>query len=69
MLKKGSAHMQVIIAGITVLGAVGAIMFLSFQDMNGWVKAALVALVVFIAVYSMARIKPKETTSKKDTNK
>jgi predicted benzoate:H+ symporter BenE len=61
--------MQVIIAGIAVLGAVGTIIFLSFQDMNGGVKAALVTLTVFIAVYSLARIKPKETTSEKDTNK
>ena len=61
--------MQVIIAGIAVLGAVGAVIFLSFQDMNGVVKAALVALMVFISVYSMARIKPKETTSGKDTDK
>lgn len=61
--------MQVIIAGIAVLGAVGTIIFLSFIDMNGGVKAALVALMVFIAVYSMARIKTKETTSGKDTNK
>ncbi|MFA5800770.1 MAG: hypothetical protein WC840_07545 [Candidatus Peribacteraceae bacterium] len=61
--------MQVIIAGIAVLGAVGTIIFLSFQDMNGGIKAALVALMVFIAVYCMARIQPKETTSEKDTNK
>jgi len=69
MLKKGSAHMQVIIAGIAVFGAVGTIIFLSFQDMNGVVKAALVALMVFIAVYCLARIQPKETTSEKDTGK
>ena len=61
--------MQVIIAGIAVFGAVGTIIFLSFIDMNGGVKAALVALMVFIAVYSLARIQPKETTSEKDAGK
>ena len=69
MLKKGSGHMQVIIGGIAVFGAVGIIIFLSFMDMNGGVKAALVALLVLIAVYSLARIQPKETTSEKDTGK
>ena len=69
MLKKGSSHLQVIIAGIAVFGAVGTIIFLSFIDMNGGVKAALVALMVFIAVYSLARIQPKETTSEKDAGK
>jgi len=61
--------MQVIIASIAVFGAVGTIIFLSFQDMNGGVKVAIVALVVLIAVYSMARIQPKETKSEKDTGK
>ena len=61
--------MLVIIASIAVFGAVGTIIFLSFQDMNGGVKVAIVALVVLIAVYSMARIQPKETKSEKDTGK
>ena len=69
MLKKGSAHMQVIIAGIAVLGAVGTIIFLSFMNMNGGVKAALVAMAVLFAVYSLARIQSKETTSEKNTGK
>ncbi len=57
--------MQVIIAGIGVFGAVAVIIFLSTVAMNGGVKVAIVALVVFIAVYSMARIQPKETKSEK----
>ena len=69
MLKNGSAHMQIIIAGIAVFGAVGIIIFLSFLDMNGGVKAAIVAMVVLFAVYSLARIQPKETKSEKDTGK
>ena len=69
MLKKGSSHLQVIIAGIAVFSAVGIIIFLSSLDMNGGVKAAIIVLVVLIAVYSLARIQPKETTSEKDTGK
>ena len=61
--------MQVIIAGISVFGAVAVIIFLSTVAINGGIKVAIVALVVFIAVYSMARIQPKETTSEKDTGK
>jgi hypothetical protein len=61
--------MQVIIAGIAVFGAVAVIIFLSTVAINGGIKVAIVALVVFIAVYSMARIPPQKTTSKKDTGK
>ena len=61
--------MQIIIAVIAVFGSVGIIVFLSTLNMNGGVKAAIVALVVFIAVYSMARIQPKETKSENDTGK
>jgi len=61
--------MQVIIAGIAVFGVVAVIIFLSTVAINGGVKVAIVALVVFIAVYSMARIQPKESKSGKDTEK
>lgn len=55
--------MQVIIAVIAIFAAAGTIMFLGSLDINGAVKAALAAMVVLIAVFSMARIQPKETTS------
>ena len=61
--------MQVIIAGIGVFGAVAVIIFLSTVAINGGVKVAIVALVVLIAVYGMARIGAKETKSGKDTGK
>ena len=61
--------MQVIIGIIGVFGAVAIIILLSSLDMGGGIKAAIIVLVVFIAVYSMARIQPKETTSEKDTGK
>ncbi len=61
--------MQVIIAVIAVIGAAGVIVFLSSLDMNGVIKAGVAALMVFIAVYSMARIQPGETTAEKDAVK
>jgi hypothetical protein len=61
--------MQIIIAVIGVFGAAGTIMFLSTVDMVGGVKAAIVAVVVLIAVYSMARIQPKASQSEQDTEK
>jgi hypothetical protein len=61
--------MQVIIADIAVFCAVGLIIFLSYVNMSGAVKIPLVALLVLVAVYSMARIQPKETASKKDIGK
>jgi membrane protein implicated in regulation of membrane protease activity len=53
--------MQIIIAILCVFGAVAVIVFLSTLAMNGVVKVAIVALVVLIAVYRMARIKLKES--------
>jgi hypothetical protein len=61
--------MQVIIAGIGVFGAVAVIIFLSTVAVNGGVKVAIVALVVLIAVYSMARIQPKDSKAGKDAGK
>jgi hypothetical protein len=61
--------MQIIIAVIGVFGAAGTIAVLSTVDMAGGVKAAIIAVVVFIAVYSMARIQPKASQSEKDTEK
>ncbi|MCX5839132.1 MAG: hypothetical protein NTW71_11540 [Deltaproteobacteria bacterium] len=56
--------MQIIISIICVFGAVAVIIFLSALAMNGVVKVAIVSLVVLIAVYSMARIQPKESKPK-----
>jgi hypothetical protein len=61
--------MQLVIAIISVLGAAGVIVFTSPLDIGGGVKAVIVALVVLIAVYSMARIQPKATNPEEDTGK
>lgn len=61
--------MQVIIGIIAVFGAVGIIMLLSAMDVGAGVKAAIIVLVVFIAVYCLARIQRKETKSERDTGK
>ena len=59
--------MQLIIAVISVLGAAGIIVFTSTLDVGGGVTAVIVAVAVLIAVYSMARIQPRETNPEKDT--
>jgi hypothetical protein len=58
--------MQVIIGIIGVLGAAATIILLHDVDMIGGVKAAIIAVVILVAVYCMARIQPKE--SKLETN-
>ena len=60
--------MQIIIAVIAVFGAAGIIVLSSTLDMGGVVKAVVVSLAVFFAVYSMARIHTKDTKSEKETN-
>ncbi len=56
--------MNVIIAIICVFGTAGGIILVSTLDLGGWLKAAIVAPAVLLAVYSMARIQPKETEMK-----
>lgn len=60
--------MQIIIAVIAVFGAAGIIVLSSTLDMGGVVKAVVVSLAVFFAVYGMARIHTNDTKSEKDTN-
>lgn len=69
MFKEGSEQMQVIIGVIGVLGGAVVILLLSALDISGGVKAVIIPVVVLIAVYSMARIQPKETRSEQDTEK
>jgi|WetSurMetagenome_2_1015567.scaffolds.fasta_scaffold1255517_1 hypothetical protein len=61
--------MNVIIAILGVFGAVATIISLSTVAMNGGVKAAIIALVVLLAVYSMARIPSKESEFEKNALK
>jgi amino acid transporter len=61
--------MQLIFAGISILIFFVATVSLGPLDLSGWLKAAIVVPLVFLVVYSMARIMPKETTSKTDTGK
>ena len=61
--------MQVFIGGIGVFGAVAIIIFLSTLNMVDVIKVPIIALAIFIAVYCLARIQPKEPQSGKDTGK
>ena len=65
----GSVHMNIIIAIICVFGAVATIMLVSTLGLGSWLKAAIIVPVVFLAVYSMARIQPKEPEAEKDNGK
>ncbi len=55
--------MNVIIAIICVLGSAATIILTSMLELGTWLKAAIVVPAVLIAVYSMARIQPKEPES------
>lgn len=61
--------MDKIIAIIGVFCAIGIVILLSIEDMSGNVKLPIVVPLVLIAVYSMARIQPKESKSGKGTGK
>jgi membrane protein implicated in regulation of membrane protease activity len=61
--------MQYIFAGICLFGAVATMVFLRFLHLGGWLTAAILIPLVLLAVYSLARIQPKETKSEKDTGK
>jgi hypothetical protein len=61
--------MHVTIAIMGVIAAAAAIIFLSTVAMNGFVKAAVLTLVILLAVYGMARIPPNKSKCEKDTGK
>jgi ABC-type phosphate transport system permease subunit len=62
-------HMQFIFAGLSILVFFVTTMNLGSLDLGGWLKAAIVIPLVFLVVYSMARIMPKELRSEKETKK
>jgi amino acid transporter len=59
--------MQFIFAGISMIIFFAVTLTLGQLNLGGWLKAAIIVPLVLLVVYSMARIMPKETTSKKDT--
>ena len=61
--------MDIIIAIICVFGAAATIILVSTLGLVSWLKAAIIVPVVFLAIYSMARIPPKEPEAEKNTGK
>ena len=61
--------MDIIIAIICVFGASATIILVSTLDLGTMLKAAIVIPMVLLAVYSMARIPPKEPEAEKNTGK
>jgi hypothetical protein len=62
--------MRIIIIGIGLLSAFGIVILLGlFQDMSNNDKVPILALLVFIAAFSLVRMKSKNTKSGKATNK
>jgi hypothetical protein len=59
--------MQIIFAGISMVIFFAVTLILGQLNLGGWLKAGIIIPLVLLVVYSMARIMPKETTSKKDT--
>lgn len=52
--------MQIIFAAICVVIFFGVTVSLGSVDMSSWLKAAAIVPLVFLVVYSLARIRPKE---------
>jgi len=57
--------MQWIFVGICFIGTVATAIFLKSQDLNGGLTAAIIIPLVFLVIYSLARIKPKEPAVEK----
>jgi hypothetical protein len=57
--------MQMIFSGICILVFFVTTVNLGPLDLSGWLKAAIIIPLVFLVVYSLARIQPKETKSEK----
>lgn len=69
MLKKGSAHMQFIFVGICFFGAVATMIFVKSLDLGAGLTIAIIVPMVFLVIYSLARIQTKKPKAEKDTSK
>ena len=61
--------MQWIFVGICFFGTVATMIFVKSLDLNAGLTIAIIAPLVFLVIYSMARIKHKKQEAEKDTNK
>jgi hypothetical protein len=62
--------MRIIIIGLGLLSAFGIVILLGlFPDMSNNDKVPILAILVFIAIFSLLRMKSKATKSGKATNK
>ena len=61
--------MQWIFVSICFFGVVAGMMFVKSQDLGAGLTIAIIVPLVFLVIYSMARIKPKKPEAEKDTNK
>lgn len=61
--------MQWIFVGICFFGFVAGMIFVKSQDLGAGLTIAIIAPLVFLVVYSLARIKPKKPEAEKNTNK
>ncbi|MDP1992022.1 MAG: hypothetical protein Q8K00_13485 [Syntrophales bacterium] len=57
--------MNIFFAVISIVGTAVAIMLVSTLGLGGWLNAVIITPLVLFAVYSMARIQPRETLSEK----
>jgi len=57
--------MQIVIGILGVLGCAVIIIFTSSVNMNGWVRGAIIGLLVLLAVYGRARRQPEEAKPEK----
>ena len=55
ILKKGSAHMDKIIAACGILGAIAVIIVVKILDLNAFVSAVLIIAAVLVAIICMAK--------------
>jgi amino acid permease len=61
--------MQWIFVGICFFGAVATMIFVKSLDLNAGLTVAIIIPLVFLVIYSMARIKPQKASGGKGTTK
>lgn len=61
--------MQWIFVGICFFGAVAGMMFIKSLDLGTGLTIAIIAPLVILVIYSLARIPSKKPEADKDTNK
>ena len=59
--------MRFIFVGVSIIAFFAATITLGPSEVNGWLKAAVIVPLLFLVIFSLAKLKPKEEETDQET--